>query len=46
MVSGLLYEHDLGIGCKHVTEVTTNVSCNSVLFVNGLQLPLRGGVVW
>ena len=42
MVSGLLYERDLGIGCKHVTEATTNVCCNSVLFVNGQQLSLRG----
>ena len=39
MVSGLLYERDLGISCKHVTEATTKVCCNSVLFVNGQQLP-------
>ena len=46
MVSGLLYERDLGIGCKHVTEATINVCCNSVLFVNGQQLPLRGWACW
>ena len=45
-MSGLLYERDLGIGCKHVTEATINVCCNSVLFVNGQQLPLRGWACW